>query len=145
MAFLEAKGIKKRFGGVIALKNGNLSCEAGRITGLIGSNGSGKSTISKIITGVYKADDGEVYLDGKLCKFRTPNEANAAGIAMAFQNLSLVEDLSVWQNIYLGIENSKGIFVDNEAAIKGAAEIMDKLIPGFDVKRKIYQLNAGEL
>jgi len=145
MAFLEAKGIKKRFGGVIALKNGNLSCEAGRITGLIGSNGSGKSTISKIITGVYKADDGEVYLDGKLCKFKTPNEANAAGIAMAFQNLSLVEDLSVWQNIYLGIENSKGIFVDNETAIKGAAEIMDKLIPGFDVKRKIYQLNAGEL
>ena len=144
VSVLEAKGIKKRFGGVVALRNGNIKCEAGRITGLIGANGSGKSTISKIICGVYKADEGEILFNGKNVKFRNPNEASKAGIAMAFQNLSLLEDLTVWQNIHLGIERNKGIFVDNEFSIAAAKKIMEELVHGFDVKRKIYQLNAGE-
>ena len=60
MALLEAKGIVKRFSGVLALDNVNFACEKGKITGLLGANGSGKSTLSKIITGVYHADKGEI-------------------------------------------------------------------------------------
>lgn len=107
---LEAKGIKKRFGGVVALSNGNLRCYQGRITGLLGANGSGKSTISKIITGVYSADEGEIIYNGKPMKYRNPSEARKDGIAMVFQNLSLVPDLTVWQNIVLGAEQKNGIF-----------------------------------
>ena len=61
MAILEARDIKKHFSGVIALAGTSLSCEEGKITGLLGANGSGKSTISKIITGVYSADSGDVF------------------------------------------------------------------------------------
>ena len=63
MPLLEAKSVKKLFGGVVALSSGNLTCEAGRITGLLGTNGSGKSTISKIITGVYAKDGGTILYD----------------------------------------------------------------------------------
>ena len=77
MAVLEATGIKKRFGGVVALSNGN-RCRQGRITGLLGANGSGKSTISKIIAGVYSADAGEIRYNGKAGRYRNPNEAQAA-------------------------------------------------------------------
>ena len=107
MTVLEATGIKKRFGGVVALSNGNLTCTAGRITGLLGANGSGKSTISKIIVGVYSADDGDIKYQGKSVRFRNPDEARNEGIAMVYQNLSLVGDLTVWQNIVLGKRSAR--------------------------------------
>ena len=75
MAILEAKNIVKRFGGVTALSNGNITCREGKITGLLGTNGSGKSTISKIITGVYLPDGGTITYQGKEVAFRDPIEA----------------------------------------------------------------------
>jgi ribose transport system ATP-binding protein len=145
MVVLEAKGIKKRFGGVIALKNGNLKCRKGKITGLLGANGSGKSTISKIITGVYSADEGEIIYNGQPVKYKNPHEAKKDGIAMVFQNLSLVADLTIWQNIVLGSEVDRGPFLDNQYARKLAKEIIDELLPGLDIERKIHELNPGEL
>lgn len=142
---LEATGIKKCFGGVVALSNGNLRCQRGRITGLLGANGSGKSTISKIITGVYCADDGDVKFNNKSVKYRNPNEARKDGIAMVFQNLSLVSDLTVWQNIVLGIEKKKGLFLDNKAAKELATELVEKLLPGLDIFKKVSDLNPGEM
>ena len=145
MVVLEATGIKKRFGGVVALQNGNLKCRQGKITGLLGANGSGKSTISKIITGVYSADAGEVKYNGAVVSYKNPHEAKKDGIAMVFQNLSLVADLTVWQNIVLGTEKSRGLFLDNYSARKIAREYIDELLPGMDIERKINELNPGEL
>ena len=145
MNLLEAKSIKKRFGGVIALSDGNLVCQSGKITGLLGANGSGKSTISKIITGVYKADAGEIIFCGNRVEYKNPNAAKMAGIAMVFQNLSVIPDLTVWQNIVLGDEKSKGLFLDNRAAIEKSREITEKLYPGLDVMRKVSSLNSGEV
>lgn len=145
MIVLEATGIKKRFGGVVALSNGNLKCQKGRITGLLGANGSGKSTISKIITGVYSADAGEIRFNGKSVKYRNPNEARKDGIAMVFQNLSLVADLTVWQNIVLGAEEKKGLFLNNETAKNISKEIIEQLLPGLDINKKIYELGPGEM
>lgn len=142
---LEAKGIKKCFGGVVALSNGNLQCQRGRITGLLGANGSGKSTISKIITGVYSADAGEIKYNGKHVRYRNPNEARNDGIAMVFQNLSLVADLTVWQNIVLGVEEKKGLFLDNKTAKERSKEIIDQLLPGLDINKKVYELDPGEM
>jgi ribose transport system ATP-binding protein len=142
---LEATGIKKCFGGVIALSNGNISCQNGRITGLLGANGSGKSTISKVIAGVYRADSGEVKFNGKIVRYRNPIEARRDGIAMVFQNLSLVADLAVWQNIVLGAERKTGLFLDNKAAKELSQKIIEQLLPGLDINKMIYELSPGEM
>jgi ribose transport system ATP-binding protein len=142
---LEAKGIRKCFGGVVALSNGNLVCRRGKITGLLGANGSGKSTISKIITGVYNADNGEIKYSGQAVKYKSPNEAKCDGIAMVFQNLSLVPDLTVWQNIVLGAEEKKGFSLNNKAAKEISKKIIDKLHPGLNINKKVYELNPGEM
>jgi len=142
---LEASGIRKHFGGVVALDGANLTCRQGRITGLLGANGSGKSTMSKIITGVYSADAGEIRYNGKAVRYRSPTEAKRDGIAMVFQNLSLVADLTVWQNIVLGAEQARGLFLDNKAAIQRSREIVDQLLPGLDVRRMVHELNPGEM
>jgi ribose transport system ATP-binding protein len=142
---LEATGIRKHFGGVIALSNANLVCRSGRITGLLGANGSGKSTMSKIITGVYSADKGEIKYNGKPVRYRNPNEARQDGIAMVFQNLSLVADLNVWQNIVLGEEENKGLFLNNREAMEHSRAIVDQLLPGFDIRKMVHELNPGEM
>ncbi len=145
MKVLEARGIKKRFGGVVALSDGNLTCQTGRITGLLGANGSGKSTMSKIITGVYSADAGEVHFNGRPVRYRNPYEARRDGMAMVYQNLSLVADLTVWQNIVLGAEDKKGLFLDDRAAVEASREIVEQLLPGLDVRRPVHELNPGEM
>lgn len=144
MPLLTATGIKKLFGGVVALSDGNLTCEKGKITGLLGMNGSGKSTISKIITGVYGKDGGTITYEGKEIAYSSPNEAKMHGISMVFQNLSLIPDLTVWQNIVLGVERKNGIFLDNKTAIKLAKDIINDLKPGMDVNKRVSELNPGE-
>lgn len=144
MAILEAKNIVKRFGGVTALSDGNIVCREGKITGLLGTNGSGKSTISKIITGVYLSDSGTITYQGEKVSFRNPIEAKKAGIIMAFQNLSLIPDLTVWQNVVLSFEQTKGGFLDNRSAREKTHELIDFFIEGFDVERKVVQLNSSE-
>ena len=145
MTVLEATGIRKQFGGVLALSNANLTCRQGRITGLLGANGSGKSTMSKIITGVYSADAGEIKYNGTPVRYRNPNEARKNGIAMVFQNLSLVADLTAWQNIVLGAEEKKGLFLNNRAATALSRQIVDQLLPGLDVRKMVHELNPGEM
>ncbi len=145
MTILEAKGIKKRFGGVVALDGADLTCSSGRITGLLGANGSGKSTMSKIITGVYSADDGEIRYNGVPVKYKNPYDARKAGIAMVFQNLSLVADLTVWQNIVLGAEEKKRLFLNNDSSKELAGTIVNQLLPGLDINRMVYELLPGEM
>jgi ribose transport system ATP-binding protein len=142
---LEASGIRKCFGGVVALSNGNFSCQAGRITGLLGANGSGKSTSSKIIAGVYQADAGEIRFLGRKVQYKNPNEARKDGIALVFQNLSLVPDLRVWQNIVLGGETGHGPFLDDRQAKRVSQEIVHQLLPGLDINKLVCELNPGEM
>ena len=144
MAILEARNIKKHFSGVIALAGTSLSCDKGRITGLLGANGSGKSTISKIITGVYSADSGDVFFEGKKVVFKNPLDAKKAGISMVFQNLSLAPDMKVWENIVLGMEKGKGIFLDNADARRISREILDQLYPKINIESKVSALSPGE-
>lgn len=142
---LEAKNIVKEFNGVPALSDGNLVCRRGKITGLLGANGSGKSTISKCITGVYHKNGGTITYMGQEVNFKNPMDAKSAGIAMAFQNLSLLPDLTVWQNIVMGFEKQKGFFLDNGDAKRTAAEILEDFVPGFDYNRKVSELSPSEM
>ncbi len=142
---LEAKNIVKEFNGVPALSDGNLICRSGKITGLLGANGSGKSTISKCITGVYHKNGGTITYLGQKVNFKNPMDAKKAGIAMAFQNLSLLPDLTVWQNIVMGFERQKGFFLDNAQAKETAKKILDDFVPGFDFNRKVFELSPSEM
>lgn len=98
---LSARHVVKRYGGVVALADGNLSVESGQVVALLGANGSGKSTLSKIITGVVSPDDGKLSVDGKPVRFNTPQAARRLGISAVYQELSLIQDLTVSENIWL--------------------------------------------
>src|SRR6516165_11262413 len=101
---LELKGIGKTFGGVEALRAVDFALSAGEIRGLVGENGAGKSTLMKIIAGVHTDFSGRFMLDGRERRFRSVRDARAAGIAMVHQELSVAPDLSVAENVFLGVQ-----------------------------------------
>src|SRR5688572_6575092 len=101
---LQVEHAVKTYGGVVALADGNLNVTSGQVTALLGANGSGKSTLSKILTGVITPNSGKILLDGKPVTFNTPDTARRAGISAVYQELSLIPDLTVSENIWLGHE-----------------------------------------
>ncbi len=101
---LEMKNISKRFGGVIALQDVSFSCCKGEVHALVGENGAGKSTILKILSGLYKADAGNIIINGEQVSFKNPGDAQKSGIAMVYQELTLLPELTVAQNIFLNNE-----------------------------------------
>ncbi len=125
---LEARGIVKAFPGVKALDDVSLTLRRGRLTALLGENGAGKSTLVNILAGVFPADDGEIYLEGRQVRFANTREAQLAGITMIFQELNLVSQLTVAENIFLGREpqNRLGL-IDYEAMNREAARLLRQL------------------
>ncbi len=105
MALLEVKNLGITFGGLHAVDNFNLTLEKGALYGLIGPNGAGKTTVFNLLTGVYKPTTGTFYLDGKELKGKKPAEINKAGIARTFQNIRLFKNLSVLDNVKVGLHN----------------------------------------
>ncbi|MGE5605071.1 MAG: sugar ABC transporter ATP-binding protein, partial [Bacteroidota bacterium] len=99
---LEMRSITKRFPGVVALSEVNLSVTPGQVHALIGENGAGKSTLMKILSGAYQKDEGQILIEGKEVHITTPEQAMELGIAIIYQDLNLVGDLSVAENIFLG-------------------------------------------
>jgi ABC-type sugar transport system ATPase subunit len=101
---LEMQGISKSFGPVKALEDVTLLVRPGTVHALVGENGAGKSTLMKILSGVYQPDTGTIVRDGKTCTWTHPSDSLAAGIAMIYQELSLAPDLTIAENVWLGIE-----------------------------------------
>ena len=101
---IEIRDGMKEFNGIVANKNINFSLNKGEVHSLLGENGAGKSTMTKVMSGVYKLTEGQLYVDGEPIIFTTPSEALKKGIAMVFQENSLVPEMTVSQNIYLGTE-----------------------------------------
>ncbi len=103
-ALLSVRGVSKSFGGVQALRNVDLEVRAGEVHALLGENGAGKSTLIKILSGVHAFDAGAIALDGRSLSFLSPAQSRGAGIAVVYQDLSLVESLNVADNLMLGRE-----------------------------------------
>ncbi|MDZ7936881.1 MAG: sugar ABC transporter ATP-binding protein [Rhodoferax sp.] len=124
MSLFTMQGVRKRYGGVHALQDANLTVEAGRIHAILGENGAGKSTLIKTMAGVVQNDEGVMTLDGKTVRFNSPTAANQAGIVCVFQELSLIPDLSVADNI--GISNAPTRFglIDKKAQRRMAEEAL---------------------
>ena len=101
---LQARGITKRYGRVVALDGADFDLYPGEILGVIGDNGAGKSTLIKALVGAVAPDEGQIMLDGRVVNFRTPIEARQAGIETVFQNLALSPALSIADNMFLGRE-----------------------------------------
>ena len=99
---LEMKGISKTFGSTVALDNVDFRVSTGEVHALLGENGAGKSTLMKILSGVYKADKGEILLDGRRVQFHNTREAAQGGVGLIFQELNLVPTLSTVENAFLG-------------------------------------------
>lgn len=101
---LLATGLRKQFGGVVALSDGNISVSAGEVHALVGDNGAGKSTMLKILSGALQPDAGKILLDGKPVILANPRAARESGIATVFQDLALVNHLDAGANMFLGRE-----------------------------------------
>lgn len=142
-AILEMKNIKKIFGSSTVLNDVNFTLKKGEVHALIGSNGAGKSTLMKIMTGVYVADGGEIYVEGELKKILSSKDAKENGIAMIFQELSLVQTMTVAENIFLGQEITKGYLRDTKKMTEDAVKVLEELGLDIDPNIQVNQLSVG--
>jgi len=127
---LSARNIVKRYGGVVALSDGNLDVCTGEVVALIGANGSGKSTMSKVINGVVVLDGGQLLLDDKPVHFSSPQAAKNMGIATVFQELSLIPQMTVAENIWLTREPMTTYGTVHRKALKEKTEQLLSLFRG---------------
>ena len=118
------KGVRKRFGATVALDGVDLDVAAGEVLALVGENGAGKSTLMKTLSGAIAPDEGTMTLGGQPYAPRNPIDARRAGVAMIYQELSLALDLSVEENILLGVEPHRGIRLDRKALRERAMAAM---------------------
>ncbi|MFT4008128.1 MAG: ABC transporter ATP-binding protein [Lacrimispora sp.] len=138
--FFELKDVSKYFARVVANKDISFSIERGQVLALLGENGAGKSTVMKILYGLYKADEGQVFKDGKEVKITSPKDAMALGISMIQQHFSLVPAHTVTENIILG--NVKGV-IDYEKCRKEVEELASRYGFEIPVEAKVGDLAVG--
>lgn len=143
MAILEMKQISKQFSGVYANEKVNLSVDKGEILALLGENGAGKSTLMNILFGIYGADEGEIIWKGERVAFKSPKMAISHGIGMVHQHFSLVQKLSVLDNMILGL-TSKGLVLDRQKARERILELAGKYGLEVDPLAKINSLSVGQ-
>ena len=140
---LSLVGVDKRFPGVHALKSVSIEIGHGEVVGLIGENGAGKSTLMKILSGVYQPDSGEIRIAGEPTTLANAADANRKGIGMVFQEQSLLTNLTVGENIYLGNEAQFTRFgiVDWRALYAAAERQLDKVQVKVDPRMRAEDLS----
>ncbi len=144
MAFLEFRGIRKRFPGVQALDDVSFDVEAGSCHAVMGENGAGKSTLGKILAGVYQADAGEIRLDGRRIQPATPLEARACGVAMVHQELAFCPNLSVAENLCLGSLPARAGWLDRVRLRERAEAMLREIGAEFDSDLPVGSLSTGQ-
>ena len=142
---IEMKGINKSFGSNQVLKDAGFLLKDGEVHALMGENGAGKSTLMKILTGVYTKDSGTVIVDGEEVSYKTPQEAEKAGIVFIYQELNVLFDLTVVENLFMGKEITKGLGVCDMKAMKAKAkEVMDRVGVNIPVDAVMSDLSVGQ-
>jgi len=142
---LKLEGIDKSFGGIHALKSVDFTLCTGEIHALLGENGAGKSTLVKILTGVHQADSGKVFLDDEQLVIESPIDARRKGIGVIYQELSLINSLSVGENIFLG--NEPSIFLgayDRQTMYKKSEEFLQKFEIDINPRKIVSELRMGQ-
>ena len=141
---IEASGIRKGFDGIPVLKDVSFRLKRGEVHAIVGQNGAGKSTLVKLLNGFHGRDGGEVLLFGQPCRFSTPKEAQAEGIAMVYQDLSLVPTLSVADNIFLAGGGEEGALISNRERIRRARPLLAMLGVELDPACEVGRLSVGQ-
>jgi len=146
---VELRGVTVRHGNVPALSRLNATLPGGQITCVLGENGSGKSTLVSVLSGLRRHDEGELLLDGRAVRFRSPAQARAAGIATVWEDLAVAPLLSVWRNFFLGAEPTLGVWPLRRLDLGRAREITRREmarvgIPGLEPDQPASALQAGE-
>jgi ABC-type sugar transport system ATPase subunit len=149
--FYEMRGISKRFGAVQALDKVDFEIDQAEIVGLVGDNAAGKSTLMKILSGAYIADEGGIYIDNKRVQISTPVDSKALGIEMLYQNFALAGNINVYQNIFLGRELTHnhlgGLFkiLDKKTMAERSAALVSRLkINLGSVEQRVRELSGGQ-
>ncbi len=142
---IEMKGINKSFGSNQVLKDAGFLLRDGEVHALMGENGAGKSTLMKILTGVYTRDAGTVIVDGEEVTYKSPQEAEKAGIVFIYQEINALFDLTVEENMFMGKEITKKFGVcDKKAMREKAKEVMDKVGVSIPVDAVMSDLSVGQ-
>lgn len=141
---LELKGITKIFPGVKALDRVSFQLKAGEIHALMGENGAGKSTFIKVITGVHRAEEGEMYLDGRRVDFRSPLDAQNAGIAAIYQHVTSYPHLTVAENIFMGHEIRKHGIMQWKKMNEAAGALLRQLDADFQPTARMGALSVAQ-
>lgn len=142
---IEMSGIQKAFSGNVVLKDVQFQLADGEIHALMGENGAGKSTMMKILTGIYERDNGVIKVDGEEVHFKSPKEAEAKGIAVIHQELNILPDLTVAENLFLGNEQTIGMgIMKNKEMNKEAKRILNQLGLDIDVRTPAGSLSVGK-
>ncbi len=143
---LKVVDICKSFSGIRVLNNVNLELKSGEIHALVGENGAGKSTLMKIISGVYQKDEGEIYINDNVIDITNPRIASNLGISIIHQEFSLIPELNIAQNIFLGMETtgSAGLMLNKKEMHMRSREILKNLDFNIDTKTNIYDLSVSE-
>jgi len=141
---VEMTNIIKNFGDVQAVKSGQIQVAKGEIHSLIGENGAGKSTMMKLLYGLYPHDQGEIWVHEKKIEHMTPKKAIGMGIGMVHQEFMLVEELTVLENILLGFEPKKGLVVDFAEGRKRVQQFIDQYGLEIQMDKRINQISVGE-
>ena len=141
---VEMKGIVKNFGQVQAVKHGEFTLKKGEIHSLIGENGAGKSTMMKLLYGMYPIDEGEIIVKGEPMGTITPKLAIEHGVGMVHQEFMLVNELTVLENIILGFEPKKGLTIDFDKARKEVKKYIEQYHMDVQLDKKVSQISVGE-
>jgi D-xylose transport system ATP-binding protein len=146
---VEIHGLTKSFDAVRALQGVDLTISPGEVTALLGDNGAGKSTLVRCLTGVHPPDDGEIRFRGERIKLGSPDDARHLGIETVYQDLGLIEDLQVWQNLYLNRELTRGVVpfrvLNKKQMISSSRTILADLdvnVP--DVRATVRRMSGGQ-
>ncbi|HVL39384.1 MAG TPA: sugar ABC transporter ATP-binding protein [Fimbriimonadaceae bacterium] len=143
MPTLEAKQISKQFPAVLALDGVTITFEKGEVHGIVGENGAGKSTLMKVLSGVHPPSSGMLELDGRQLRLTSVRDAIGQGIVMIHQELNLVDELTVAENIFLGRERRKGIFLDRRWMADESRRYLEQVGAPFDPSTPVSQLSIA--
>lgn len=139
---VEFRNVWKRFEHLVANQEVSFAVEAGSIHGVVGENGAGKSTIMKVLYGLYEADEGEIIVHGATARLRSPHDAIGLGIGMVHQHFMLIPTLPVWKNVILGAENS--FLLKESAILRELSQLQKSFGLSLDLTTQVSNLSVGE-
>jgi len=141
---VEAIDMTKRFPGVVANDHVSFQAAAGEVHALLGENGAGKTTLCNLLMGLYRPDEGKLFIGGRAVRFHSPKDAQDVGIFMVHQHLRLVESMTVAENVVLGWSKPRKLRFAPRSVEKAVAEAADRFQMPVDPRARIWQLSLGE-